>query len=345
MSAPPEPRTEPAAGPADRLRGAGHRLLPTRLLSALTRRLARIRRPALKDRLNRLLVRRHGLDLGEAMAAAPEAYPSLNALFTRALRPGARPLPEDPRALACPCDGTVSAAGHLDGEQLLQAKGLPYTVAELLGGLDPAPFRDGAFVTLYLSPRDYHRFHAPLDARLMAERHVPGRLLTVAPAAVRSIPGLFVRNERHVTCWQTAAGPLAYIPVGAVNVGSIETAWGGEVGDPPGRRRDYPGGQGPRFQRGDELGRFNLGSTIILILPAGTVAWADDLEPGRRVRMGEAIGRLAGCPAPGEAGDRALGDRGAAPPPAHGREAAQLASSSTSSASSSEVGAPETPLR
>ncbi len=293
MSVPPSSRTEAAGGAVERLRGAGHRLLPTRLLSGLTRRVARIRRPAaLKDRLNRLFARRYGLDLGEAERAEPEAYPDLNALFTRALRPGARPLPEDPRALACPCDGTVSAAGHLDGGRLLQAKGLPYEVAELLGGFDPAPFRDGAFVTLYLSPSDCHRFHAPLDARLVAERHVPGRLLTVAPVAVRSIPRLFVRNERHVTRWQTAAGPLAYVPVGAVNVGSIETAWGGEVGDPPGRRRDYPAGQGPAFQRGDELGRFNLGSTVILLLPPGTIRWAQHLAPGRKVRMGEALGRL-----------------------------------------------------
>ncbi|MFW6380213.1 MAG: archaetidylserine decarboxylase [Halorhodospira sp.] len=317
---PPEPpRAEPGPSPADRLRGIGHRLLPTRLLSQLTRNLARCRWPWLKDRINRFFAERYRLELSEAEHPVPEAYPTFHALFTRALRPDARPLPADPGAVASPCDGTVSAVGCLRHGQLLQAKGIDYSAAALLdGAADPEAFRDGAFLTLYLSPSDYHRFHAPLDARLVAERHVPGRLLTVAPAAVRSIPGLFLRNERLVTSWESAAGPMAYIPVGALNVGSIETVWGGEAGDPPGHQRSYPGDQAPHLRRGDELGRFNLGSTIILLFGPGTVWWRPDLAPGQRVQMGEPLGTIATCP-----------DQPA----------------SASSACTSERGAPETPLR
>ena len=283
---------EPAAHLADRVRAFGHRLLPTRLLSRVTWHVARSPRPWLKNRLNRFLVQRYGLDLSEAEHADPCAYPTFNALFTRALRPGARPLPEDPQALVSPCDGTVSAVGHLRGEQLIQAKGIEYPLSTLLGGLDATPLRDGAFVTIYLSPRDYHRFHAPLAGRLCAERHVPGRLLTVAPCAVRAIRGLFLRNERHVTLWETAVGPVAVIPVGAVNVGSIETVWGGAVADASGLSRDYAPGAGVFLDRGEELGRFNLGSTVILVLPRGAVRWADGLVSGQSVRMGEVLGRL-----------------------------------------------------
>ncbi|ABM61600.1 phosphatidylserine decarboxylase [Halorhodospira halophila SL1] len=284
--------TESAASTADRLRAAVHWLLPTRLLSRLTWHVARSPRPWLKNRLNRFLVRRYGLDLSEAEHSDPTAYPTFYALFTRALRPGARPLPEDPQALISPCDGTVSAVGHLHGERLIQAKGIEYSLRGLLHGLDPAPFRDGAFVTIYLSPRDYHRFHAPVAGRLQAERHVPGRLLTVAPSAVRAIRGLFLRNERHVTLWETVVGLVAVVPVGAVNVGSIETVWGGPVGEAPGLSRDFGPGEGVFLGRGEELGRFNLGSTVVVVLPAGVVRWADGLVAGRPVRMGEVLGRL-----------------------------------------------------
>ncbi len=295
MNGPDPARGEPPPTPAHHLAAAGHRLLPTRLLSRLTRAVAHCRWPWLKNPLNRFFVRRYRIDLAEAEHTDPAAYPSFNALFTRALKAGSRPLPGDAAAVAAPCDGTVSAVGTLDGEGILQAKGHHYSAAELLAGAagDPHPFRNGAFMTIYLSPRDYHRIHAPRDGRLLSAVHVPGRLLTVAPAAVRALPGLFLRNERLVTVWESDAGAVAVILVGAVNVGLMETAWGGPL-SPRGRwgATPLPSNGEVALQRGDELGRFNLGSTVILLFEDGQVAWRPELGPGSPVRMGMEIGRI-----------------------------------------------------
>lgn len=294
MSAPNRPplsHAEPPPTRGDRVRAALHRALPTQALTWAVRPLAHSRRPWLKDRLNTLFARRYGLDLSEAEATSPTAYTSLNALFTRALRPGARPLPRDPNTLAGPCDGTVSAVGSLDGDGLLQAKGVTYSATELLAGLHGDEFRDGAYLTTYLAPQDYHRIHAPLSARLAASRHVPGRLLTVGPSTARAVPRLYLRNERLVTLWQTAVGPMAIVLVGATNVGTIETTWDGPTGNPPRIERQY-GRDGPYLLRGDELGRFNLGSTVILLLPRDALIWSPLLRPGRRIRTGEPLGAL-----------------------------------------------------
>ena len=309
---PPDPptRVEPLPSLGDRVRAAGHRLLPTRALSWLAGRLARCRWSWVKDPLNRAFAARYRLDLEEAEHADPTAYPSLNALFTRGLNPGARPLPADPGALASPCDGTVSAVGTFDAAALLQAKGVAYPPAELLAGMGGEALGSGAYLTLYLSPQDYHRLHAPLDAVLRTERHVPGRLLTVAPPAVRAVPRLFARNERLVTVWDTAAGPMAVVAVGALHVGSIKTTWPGVAEAARGEAAHYPEGCGPRLARGDELGRFNLGSTVILLLPHGSVRWRADLAPGRRVAMGEPVGELEGASvAPTGAGEGTTGPR------------------------------------
>ncbi len=278
-----------AAGPRDHASALAQRLLPTRIASRITGRIARLQRPWLKDPLIRAFTRCCAIALEEADPSTPEAYPSLNALFTRALRPGSRPLPADPAALASPCDGTVSAVGVLEKDQLLQAKRHRYTAEELLAG-DARAFHGGSFLTLYLAPDDYHRIHMPLRGRLVAERHVPGRLLSVSPRLTRAIPRLFARNERLVTHWKTSLGPMAIVAVGALNVGSIETVWRGVAGTREGAAHEYPSGAGPELQRGEELGRFNLGSTVVLLLPPNAARWNEHLEPGCKLRMGEAVG-------------------------------------------------------
>lgn len=301
---------QPALGdrpPSLRDQGLGwaHRLLPTHTLSTGARWFAELSTPWIRRPWNRYFVRRFGLDLSEAEHADPDAYPTFNALFTRALNPGARPLPGDPRALASPCDGRISACGRLDGNALLQAKGHHYAVGELIGDALPHAdaFREGEFVNIYLSPRDYHRVHLPLDGWLRSEAHIPGRLLTVAPAAVRSIRGLFLQNERLVTVWETSVGPVAVVFVGAVNVGGIETVWIGRYR--PRRRgqaavRHYTEETSPAHaRRGDEIGRFNLGSTVIVVAPPGSIGWNPGLRSGRAVRMGEPLARvLTGSAAP-----------------------------------------------
>jgi phosphatidylserine decarboxylase len=249
----------------------------------------------LKDPLVRWFIRRYGVDMGEAAEPRPEAYASFNAFFTRALRPDARPLDADPGALLSPADSTVSALGRITRGRIIQAKGHDYSVETLLGGDErrAAPFRDGHFITLYLSPRDYHRVHMPAAGLLRETVYIPGRLFSVAPHTVRTIPNLFARNERMACLFDTDRGPLASIMVGAINVGSIELVWAGEVTPPRGDLKVTDYGDRPvRLERGAEMGRFNLGSTVILLLPDIPFAWREDLAPGVRVKMGEGVGRF-----------------------------------------------------
>jgi phosphatidylserine decarboxylase len=282
----------------DRLLCLPQHLLPQHALSRLVGRLAESRNPLVKDRFIGWFARRYGVDLGEAAQPDPRAYPDFNSFFTRALRPGARPLPEQPRVVACPVDGAVSQAGAATDGRLLQAKGHHYRLEDLLGG-DPrlaAPFHGGSFATLYLSPRDYHRIHMPLDGRLTTMLHVPGRLFSVNPLTARGVPGLFARNERVVTLFDTAAGPMAVVLVGAVIVASIETVWAGIVTPPSGReirRWDYPPGE-VELARGAELGRFRLGSTVIVLFGPDAVTLESNLASGAEVRMGRPLGCLSG---------------------------------------------------
>lgn len=282
----------------DRLLCLPQHLLPQHALSRLVGRLAESRNPWVKDRFIGWFARRYGVDLGEAAQPDPRAYPDFNSFFTRALRPAARPLPEPPGAVACPVDGVVSQAGAATGGRLLQAKGHEYTVEALLGG-EPrlaAPFQGGSFATLYLSPRDYHRIHMPLDGRLVTMLHVPGRLFSVNPLTARGVPRLFARNERVVTLFETAAGPMAVVLVGAVIVASIETVWAGIVTPPSGReirRWDYPPGE-VKLARGAELGRFRLGSTVIVLFGPDAVTLESSLASGAEVRMGQPLGWLSG---------------------------------------------------
>ena len=269
--------------------------LPQHGLSGLVFQLTRLRLGPLTQLLIRVFARLFRVDLAEATEASPAAYPSFNAFFTRALRPDIRPLAE-PGAIACPVDGAVSQLGAIGGGRIIQAKGRDYSVADLLGG-DVAlasRFANGQFATLYLSPRDYHRIHMPLDGTLLETIHIPGRLFSVNPTTTAAVPRLFARNERVVVLFDTVLGPLALVLVGAIFVGSIETVFGG-LHTPPRakaiRRADYRD-HGIRLRRGDEMGRFNMGSTVVLLLADAVVDWEPSLMPGSPVRCRFGIGTL-----------------------------------------------------
>ena len=220
----------------DHLRNLPQHLLPQRLLTRLVYRLARIRTPWLKDALIRHFARRFRVKLDEAQESDPRAYTDFNAFFTRALKPGARPVAPGDWAVCCPVDGAVSQIGVADADTLLQAKGRSFSLTALLGG-DPErarPFQGGVFATLYLSPRDYHRIHLPLAGRLREMVHIPGKLFSVSPLTTRIVPELFARNERVAALFDTPAGPMALVLVGAINVASIETVWAGTITPPLG---------------------------------------------------------------------------------------------------------------
>ena len=274
-------------------------LLPHQLLSHLVRRATRWRARWWKNLIINRFIRHFDVDMSEAEASTAAAYPDFNSFFTRPLRQDSRPLPADPLALACPVDGRVSACGSIDSDRILQAKGHDYSLTALLGG-DPAraaPFLNGHFATLYLSPRDYHRIHIPADGRLVQTVYVPGRLFSVAPHTTRAINRLFTRNERLVCLFETASGPMAVVMVGAIFVSCMETVWGGTVNPRMGMSlqvRDFSPATGAPVElaRGSEMGRFNMGSTVILLFAPGRAEWSGELAPDRAVRMGQAIGTL-----------------------------------------------------
>lgn len=270
--------------------------LPQHAISRVVLRATRARNSRWKNALIRWFIRAYQVNLEEASEADATAYPDFNSFFTRALRAEARPLPEDTATVICPADGAISEIGQIDGVQLLQAKGRCFSVGELLGGDDELAtrFHGGHFVTVYLSPRDYHRVHMPASGKLRSMTHVPGRLFSVAPHTVRTVPRLFSRNERVVSLFDTDHGPLAVVLVGAICVASIETVWAGVVTPPRGRclrRWHYPPHR-HQLARGEELGRFNMGSTVIVLFGPDQVTWRDDLHAEQPVRMGQALGRF-----------------------------------------------------
>ncbi len=271
--------------------------LPQHALSRLAGRIVRCRWRWFRSRAIRRFVALFRVDLTEAAEPSPDSYCHFDAFFTRALKPGTRPLPRDPDQLASPVDGAVSRADAVEGGRLIQAKGRDYSVEELLGG-DPelaTPFHGGRFATLYLSPRDYHRIHMPLDGTLRTSLYVPGRLFSVNPATTARVPRLFARNERLAALFDTPVGPVGVVMVGALLVAGIETVWSGWETPPHGRRLRQRTHDGPHFQRGDEIGRFHMGSTVILLLPpTAEAAWEPGLVPGTPVRMGQPLARLSG---------------------------------------------------
>ncbi|HEY5560097.1 MAG TPA: archaetidylserine decarboxylase [Steroidobacteraceae bacterium] len=268
-------------------------LLPQHFLSGVVRLLAHSRIGFLRKALIRGFLRHYPVDLSEAAQADAGRYASFNDFFTRRLRTGARPPDPDPRAALCPVDGTVIQAGVIEGDTLLQAKGLQYSAAALLGGdaALAAEFAGGAFASLYLAPYDYHRIHMPLSGTLRVARFVPGDLFSVNAVTAASVPGLFTRNERIACVFDTPAGPMAVVLVGALFVGSMSLAWAGEI-RPPSRRKphDLPA-RDPSIalDRGAELGWFNMGSTVIVMFPRRGPALVEGWLPGRAVRVGERL--------------------------------------------------------
>jgi phosphatidylserine decarboxylase len=282
------------AGASDRAFALLQELLPQHLLSRGMHRISRSTRPWLRTALIRAVLRAYPMiDLREALEPDPFAYPSFNAFFTRALRPGLRPLAGGESDLVSPVDGTLSQFGTVRDGQLLQAKGMHYTVSALLADDTAARRYDGGgYACIYLAPYNYHRIHMPLAGRLTATRYVPGRLFSVNAATARTVAGLFARNERVACEFDTALGPLAVVMVGALFVGSVETLFAGEV-NPPATRggavRGIEPGVGTPFARGAELGRFNMGSTVVLLLGNGSTRFDEHLGPGATLRLGQAL--------------------------------------------------------
>ena len=267
-------------------------VLPHRLLSSLARTLAYSTNPSIKQWLIDTVTRKFGVDLSEAAEPDPRAYPSFNAFFTRALKPGARIADPDPSALLMPADGHVSQCGDIVDGRIFQAKGQSFTAAELLGDDEAArPFTDGVYATVYLSPRDYHRVHMPWTGTLRETVHVPGRLFSVGTAAVADVPRLFARNERLVCHFDTEFGPMASVMVGALLVSGVETVWSGveipAYGDRI-TRKDYRG-KGIELERFAEMARFNYGSTVIVLLPRGVAALDPALKAESPVRLGQRL--------------------------------------------------------
>jgi phosphatidylserine decarboxylase len=271
--------------------------LPKHLLSRLVHGITRSRRQSLRNALLRSFLRGYQVNMAEALQPDPFAYPSFNDFFTRALRAEARPIAPDPHVLASPVDGMVSQCGRIDSHLLLQAKGHHYSLDELLAGDAAASerYRGGSFACIYLAPYNYHRIHMPCSGQLRGTVYVPGDLFSVNHMTVTAVPRVFARNERVICEFETPAGPMAVVCVGALFVGSMEMVHCGEVNPPP-RARPGPvtiaDGVGTRFTKGAELGRFNMGSTVILLFGPGRIEWSEELRAQCPLRMGQAIGHI-----------------------------------------------------
>ncbi len=279
---------------SDRLAVLPQYLLPQQALTRLAGRVANTQGGAWTTALISRFIRRYGVDMSEAAEPDIGKYASFNDFFTRALKPGVRPLAK--ADLICPVDGAISQFGPMEGEQIFQAKGHHYSATALLGGdaALAARFANGHFATIYLSPRDYHRIHMPCAGKLQRMVHVPGALFSVNPTTARGVPGLFARNERVVCLFDTAYGPMALVLVGATIVGSMATVWHGQVNPPRTgdlRSWDYTG-QNIQLQQGQEMGRFLLGSTVVLLFPAGPLQFNPDWAAAQPVRLGQ---RMAQC--------------------------------------------------
>lgn len=288
----------PQATLLDRLLVFPQYLLPQHLVSRLVNRLARCRVQPVKNLLIRSFIRVFNVNLSEAEETDFHAYHHFNHFFTRNLRAGAREIDNGRETIISPIDGYISQLGNMQAGDLLQAKGRYYSLNSLLAGDDELAdrFRDGAFITLYLSPGDYHRIHTPVDGRLVRMIYVPGRLFAVNRRTTRVVDGLFARNERIICLFETAAGTMVLIMVGALNVGSMETTWAGEVTPRSGRtirEWDYAKHPAPvHLHKGEEMGRFNMGSTVILLFGKDRIRWLPELQAGNPVKMGIPLAKI-----------------------------------------------------
>ena len=279
---------------SDRLAVLPQYLLPKQALTHFAGYVASRERGWVTTEIIRRFVAKYRVNMSEALDADIASYPTFNDFFTRALKPGARPLAR--ADLVCPVDGAISQFGAIRNDQLLQAKGHDYSTTALVGGdaALAAQYENGHFATIYLSPKDYHRIHMPCDGRLTRMIYVPGELFSVNPVTARGVPGLFARNERVVCVFESARGPFVLALVGATIVGSMATVWHGVVNPPRGkvvREWRYPASAQPEIvlKQGEEMGRFLLGSTVVLLFPKGNLRFNPDWAPGRAVRLGEAM--------------------------------------------------------
>jgi phosphatidylserine decarboxylase len=269
-------------------------LLPHHTLSKMMSKLTHCENKIWKNLFIKQIIKHYGVDMNEALEQDINSFKSFNDFFTRELNPAVRPLTTTPNAIACPADGSVSQVGKINDGEIFQAKGKSFTATDLLGG-DPAraePFNNGIYTTIYLSPKDYHRLHMPLTGTLREMVHIPGRLFSVNTATTQSVPGLFARNERVAALFDTDAGPMALVLVGAIFVSSIETVWHGVV-TPPSitsvRSWKYHE-NAPVLKIGQEMGRFNMGSTIIVLFGNNKAKWDSNFTAEKVVRLGEHIG-------------------------------------------------------
>jgi phosphatidylserine decarboxylase len=270
-------------------------VLPQHALSKMMSYLTHSENKSWKNFMISLVIKLYGVNMEEAKDANLDAFKSFNHFFTRELKPEVRPLAAGEQTVVCPADGAVSQAGKIMGGKIFQAKGMSFSAVDLLGGdaERAKPFEEGEFATIYLSPKDYHRLHMPLTGTLKEMVHVPGKLFSVNTTTTRSVPGLFARNERVAAIFETEAGPMALVLVGAIFVSSIETVWHGVVSPPT-----APSVQSWQYEdkpitltKGDEMGRFNMGSTIIILFGKDKVLWDEDFKADQVVRLREIIGK------------------------------------------------------
>ena len=269
-------------------------VLPHHLVSRITYFITRLRGPQVKPMI-KWFIEKYGVDMSEAEESEIGYYQTFNEFFTRSLKHGIRPIAPGDNTLACPCDGTISQTGTIRAGAIMQAKGRGYSALELLGGdkAMAAEFANGKFATIYLAPHNYHRLHMPMNANMLRMLHVPGRLFSVAEWTVQEIPRIFARNERLACYFHTEVGPMVMVLVGAINVSAIETIWSGPLSSPKGKKVnefDYSHTR-KEVVKGQEMGRFNMGSTCIL-LTGPKVEWLPHIKAGAAVKMGQLIGHF-----------------------------------------------------
>ena len=279
---------------SDKIRTLPQYLLPHHALSRIVFRIMRIRWPLFKNRLISWFAKQYKVDMSQALNSDLSSYPDFNHFFTRELSADARPISDSPGAIISPVDGCISAFGSINSGTIFQAKGHDYSVQSLLGGDENLAkrFHNGSFINIYLSPRDYHRIHMPLTGTLQSMIYVPGRLFSVSPSAVRTVPKLFARNERVISLFESALGSFAMVKVGALFVSSIDTVWHGSI--TPRRpktieRWDYNATPQHELSRGVEAARFNMGSTVILLFEADKLTWLDNLVAQKPLQLGQQI--------------------------------------------------------
>ncbi len=268
-------------------------VLPHRLLSRMMHALMRIRFKPIKNFTLNRMIKAFNINMEEAASKDFNDYEHFNAFFTRALKPDCRPIERSKDSVVSPVDGVISQIGSINKDEILQAKGHKYTIQELLATPMDTDFIDGQFITIYLSPKDYHRLHAPVACEIKSLRHVPGRLFSVADWTTQKIPRLFARNERLVNTLQTSFGKVAYVYVGAILVSSIETICNGVITPPYGSQVAdlLPKGQ-TKYNKGEEMGRFNMGSTVVLLFPKNSITFEPELVAGSALKLGERIATI-----------------------------------------------------